>query len=217
MPQKHLAEINGETVTDILIKRLKKTNIPIILTVPDTPEDKKYLKPISVRNEVGFFMGDADSPIKRHIQACKEFGVDYIILSEGDDFLVCPETVNAVYYRAKELKFERAIRTNGLPFGMNVIAYPRENLENADFTGDTNWGAYVTKSAYILEFNYARPYKLSMDYPLDLVVMEDVYLNCRRNQFVGGIVGYLDKHPEIASSNLRLNKSYCDRLKELRK
>jgi spore coat polysaccharide biosynthesis protein SpsF (cytidylyltransferase family) len=186
-------EIDGETVTDILIKRLKKTGIPIILTVPDTPEDKAYLEPIAERNAVGFFMGDADSPVKRHIQACKEFDVDYIILAEGDDWLVCRETVNAVYYRAKELKFKKAIRTEGLPFGMNVIAYPRENLENAGFTGDTGWGAYVTKGADVLEFNYARPYKLSMDYLEDFETMKDVYLNCKRNQYVGGIVSYMDK------------------------
>jgi len=40
-----------------------------------------------------------------------------------------------------------------------------------------------------------------MDYWQDLSVMEDVYLNCKRNQFVGGIVKYLDKHPEIAKLN----------------
>ena len=193
LPKKALLDINGETVTDILINRLKKTGIPIILTVPDTPENKKYLEPIAEQNAVGFFMGDADSPVKRHIQACKEFDVDYIVLSEGDDWLVCRETVNAVYYRAKELKFKKAIRTEGLPFGMNVIAYPRENLENADFTGDTGWGAYVTKGAYVLTFDYARTYKLSMDYMEDFETMKDVYLNCKRNQCVGGIVSYMDK------------------------
>ncbi|MFA5307246.1 MAG: hypothetical protein WC365_07405 [Candidatus Babeliales bacterium] len=217
LPRKALLDINGETVTDILISRLKKTGIPIIMCATTERDDRRYLKPIADNHGIGYHEAPAGNIIAQHLQAARENDVDYIILSEIDDWLVCRETVNAVYYRAKELKFKRAVRTEGLPFGLNVIAYPRENLENADFTGDTNWGAYVTKGADVLKFGYARPYKLSMDYLADFEIMKDVYLNCKRNQFVGGIVGYLDKHPEIASSNLRLNKSYCDRLKELKK
>jgi spore coat polysaccharide biosynthesis protein SpsF (cytidylyltransferase family) len=217
LKNKALLNINGETVTDILINRLKKTGIPIIMCATTEQDDRRYLRPIADNHGIGYHEAPAGNIIAQHLQACKEFGVDYVILAECDDWLVCRETVNAVYYRANELKFKKAIRTEGLPFGLNVIAYPRENLENADFTGDTNWGVHVTKGAYILEFDYARPYKLSMDYLADFEIMKDVYLNCKRNQFVGGIVGYLDKHPEIASSNLRLNKSYCDRLKELKK
>ena len=199
---KHFLEINGETVTDILIKRLKKTKIPIILTVPDTPEDEKYLKPIAERNAVGFFMGERQNIIKRHLDCCNENDIGYVILSEGDDWLVTSETINAVYNIAKELQFKKAIRTEGLPFGMNAIAYPRENLE-VDFSTDTNWGVHVTKDAFILKFNYERHYKLSMDYPEDFDVMQNVYLNCKRNEFVGGIVKYLDNHPEKAGINVK--------------
>jgi len=200
--------INGETLTDILIKRLKHTKIPIIMCTPDTPEDNTHMKAVADRNNIGFFSGERQNIIKRHLDCAQKYGIEYIILSEGDDWLVCRETINAVYYRANELKFQKAIRTEGLPFGMNVIAYPRENLENTGFTGDTGWGAHVTRDACILKFNYKRPYKLSMDYAQDLAIMEDVYLNCKRNQFVGGIVNYLDKHPEIALINQNKIKEY---------
>jgi len=188
-----LLDVNGETVTDILINRLKKTGIPIIMCATTEQDDRRYLKPIADNHNIGYHEAPAGNIIAQHFQAARENDVDYVILSECDDWLVCRETVNAVYYRANELKFKKAIRTEGLPFGMNVIAYPRENLENADFTGDTGWGAYVTKGAYVLEFNYARPYKLSMDYMEDFETMKDVYLNCRRNQYVGGIISYMDK------------------------
>jgi spore coat polysaccharide biosynthesis protein SpsF (cytidylyltransferase family) len=194
LPRKALLDINGETVTDILINRLKKTGIPIIMCATTEQDDRRYLKPIADNHNIGYHEAPAGNIIAQHLQAARENDVDYIILSEIDDWLVCSETVNAVYYRAKELKFKRAVLTKGLPFGMNVVAaYPRENLENAGFTGHTGWGAYVTKGAYVLEFNYARQYKLSMDYLEDFETMKDVYLNCKRNQYVGGIVSYMDK------------------------
>jgi spore coat polysaccharide biosynthesis protein SpsF (cytidylyltransferase family) len=203
LPGKALLRINGETVTDILVKRLQKTGLPIIMTVPNTQDDIQKLGYIAERHGIALFPGEKDNVIKRHLDACKMLNIDYVILSEGDDWLVCSETINAVYHTAKELKFQKTIRTEGLPFGMNVIAYPRANLEQTDFSSDTGWGVHVTKDAHILKFNYDRPYILSMDTQKDFEVMENVFLNCKRNQFVGGIVGYLDKHPEIARMNMR--------------
>lgn len=217
LPEKHMLEINGETVTDILIKRLKKCKIPIIMCCPDTPEDEKHMKPIAVRQQIGFFMGETENIIKRHLDCAKMYSVNYIILSEGDDWLVCPETVNAVCNVASEFGFKKAVKTDGLPFGMNVIAYPRTNLENAGFSGDTGWGAHVTKGAHILEFNYDRPYRLSLDYLEDAEVMENVYRNCKRNLYVGGIVKYLDEHREIALLNQHRNEEYWKRLGALSK
>ncbi|MDD5239935.1 MAG: hypothetical protein PHH61_05770 [Candidatus Nanoarchaeia archaeon] len=162
-------------------------------------------------------MGEKENIIKRHLDAARENNIDFIVNQDGDDFLTTCETINAVYYQAKCLRFKKAIRTEGLPFGMNVIAYPRENLENADFSGDTGWGVHVTKDAYVLKFNYERPYRLSCDYPEDMEVMKDVYLNCKRNEFVGGIVKYLDKHPETANLNLGREEEYWEKIKEAQK
>lgn len=217
LPQKALLQINGETVTDILINRLKKTKIPIVMACPDTLEDRLFMKPVAERHGIGFMTGDVQNVIKRHLQACEKFNIDYVILSEGDDWFICKETINAVFFKAKELGFKKAVITEGLPFGMNVIAYPRENLGKTEFSGDTGWGAYVTKDAFVLKFNYERPYRLSMDYLLDMEVMEDVYLKCKRNEFVGGIVNFLDKHPEIARKNTKLTDGYWEKIKEARK
>lgn len=201
LPNKPLLEINGETVTEILIKRLKKTGIPIIMCATTEPEDRKYLKPIADKYGIGYHEAPAGNIIKQHADCAQEHDVGYIILSEIDDWLIAPETINAVYHKARELRFKKAIRTEGLPYGMNVIAYPVENLEKTDFSTDTGWGVHVTEDAFMLKFNYDRPYRLSMDYLSDLEVMENVYLNCKRNEIVGGIVKYLDKHPEIAGIN----------------
>lgn len=203
LPQKALLETKGETVIEILIKRLKKTGLPIIMCTTNEPEDKLYLKPIADKHGLGYHEAPAGNIIKQHADCCKQNNIDYVILSECDDWLCCPEVINAVYFQAEKLKFKRAVKTEGLPFGLNIIAYPVENL-NVDFSSDTGWGVHVTHDAYALKFNYDRPYRLSMDYICDAEVMENIYLNCKRNECVGGIVKYLDKHPEIAAVNMKM-------------
>ena len=195
LPKKALLEINGETVTEILIKRLQKTKIPIVVCTTTEPEDERYLKPIADKYGLGCHEAPAGNIISQHADCCKQNNVSYVLLSEIDDWLICPETINAVYRKASELKFKKAIRTEGLPFGMNVIAYPAENL-NVDFSSSTNWGVHVTKDAHVLKFNYDRPYKLSTDTVDDFETMRDIYLNCKRNELVGGIIRYMDKNKE---------------------
>jgi spore coat polysaccharide biosynthesis protein SpsF (cytidylyltransferase family) len=206
LPRKALLEINGETIIEILIKRLQKTKLPIIICATNTPEDRQYLKPIADKYGIGYHEAPAGNIIAQHLDCCKKNDIDYVLLSEIDDWLISPETFNAVYFQAKELEFKKAVRTEGLPYGMNVISYPAENLSKTDFSGSTGWGVHVTKDAHILKFNYDRPYRLSMDYLLDAELMENVYLNCKRNEHVGGIVRYLDKHPEISGINMREEK-----------
>jgi len=204
---KALLHINGETVTDILISRLKKTRIPIIMAVPDTPEDKKYLEPIAKRNAVGFFMGDADSPLKRHIQAAEANKVEYIINIDGDDILSCGEIVQSIYYHITQLKGLVPIKTTGLPLGLNIIAYPTECLKGINFDSDTNWGAQIFKGRHKeIKFNYDEPYFLTMDYAEDFALIDDILTHCKRNLYVGGICSYLKKHPDIAKINYNRNE-----------
>ena len=207
LKSKALLNVNGETVTDILIGRLKKTKIPIIMTVPDTPEDHKHMQPIADRNAVGIFYGDENSPLKRHIQAAEAYGVEYIINVDGDDILCGPETVQSVYYHATHLKNLVPVKTVGLPLGLNVIAYPVECLKSINFAKDTNWGAQIFKGRHKeIKFNYDYPYYLTMDYAEDFAIISDILTNCKRNLYVGGICSYLKKHPDIAKINYNRNE-----------
>jgi spore coat polysaccharide biosynthesis protein SpsF (cytidylyltransferase family) len=51
-----------------------------------------------------------------------------------------------------------------------------------------------------------------MDYPEDFELMKNVYLNCKRNLHVGGIVKYLDNNPKIAGLNTHLSEEYWKRI-----
>jgi spore coat polysaccharide biosynthesis protein SpsF (cytidylyltransferase family) len=215
LPGKHLTDINGKTLTDILIKRLKRSKIPIIMCTPDTPEDNLRMKAIADRNNIGFFSGERQNIIKRHLDCALKHKIDFIINADGDDILVTPETIQSVYYCVQQMKELLPIRTVGLPLGLNVIAYPVSKLKEVNFDTDTGWGAQLFKGRYVeIPFRYDHDYRLTMDYSEDFDVIEAVLTKCKRNMTVGGICDWLLKHPDIAKSNLYLNKKYWERIGE---
>jgi spore coat polysaccharide biosynthesis protein SpsF (cytidylyltransferase family) len=217
-PNKALLEINGETVTDILIKRLQKTKIPIILCTTDEPEDRKYLKPIADKYGLGYHEAPAGNIIKQHLDCAKKHGIDFIINQDGDDILSTPEVIQAVYNHTTGKKHIFPIKTVGLPLGLNVIGYPARKLTEINFDGDTNWGAQIFTGKHTeIKFNYDTPARLTMDYPEDLTVIETILTHCKRNLLVGGICDYLQKHPGIAQINLHLNEEYWKRIENLSK
>ncbi len=212
LPGKALLEINGETVTDILIKRLKKAAIPIIMCTPDTPEDNRYMKPIAERHGIGFFCGEKENIIKRHKQCAEKYGVEWIIEVDGDDILLCPEVIIAVSYKITHIEHQIPIKTTGLPLGLNVLAYPAKILDKIDYKSSTNWGAQIVRDGYYeVKFNYDLLFSLTMDYLEDFELIRDILTNCKRNQLVRGICSYLIKHPEIARINHKRNKERLER------
>jgi len=213
LPGKSLLKINGQTVTDILIGRLKKTGLPIIMCIPDTPGDIEHMKPIAEKHSIGFFAGEPTNIIMRHHDAAIENNVDTIINVDGDDILTCPEVVNAVNYELCSHQQANVVKTAGLPLGLNILGYRANILKDIDYNSDTNWGAQI-KNTYtsMLRFDYNAPYRLTLDYENDFSVIEDVLTNCKRNLVLGGICNYLKKHTHIAQLNIGRNKEYWERI-----
>jgi len=212
-------KINGHTVTDILIGRLKRCKIPIIMCIPDTPEDVEHMKPIAERNGIGFFAGEPTNIIKRHVDCCKANDVSWVINTDGDDTLLCPETINAVAQFIKEhFDANIPVKTSGLPLGLNVIAYPVSHIANINYDCDTNWGAQILSNKYYeIKFKYDTNLRLTLDYIEDFHVIEDILTNCKRNIVVGGVCAYLKKNKYIAGLNQFRNKEYFERLERLSK
>jgi spore coat polysaccharide biosynthesis protein SpsF len=215
LKRKALIEINGQTVTDILINRLKKSKIPIIMCCPDTLEDRLFMKPVAERHGIGIFFGNVENVIDRHRQCAEKYDLNWIINVDGDDICTIPEAINAVYHAIERNEHKIPIKTEGLPLGLNILAYPAEYLKKIDFQSDTGWGSQITKNAYYaVKFNYDVDIRTTLDYPEDLEVITDILTNCKRNMTVGGICSYLKKHPEIAKLNLWRNKEYWERMEE---
>jgi spore coat polysaccharide biosynthesis protein SpsF (cytidylyltransferase family) len=215
--QKALLRINGETVTEILIKRLQKTGLPIILCCPHTQDDILKLGYIAANHGIGFFPGERENIIRRHRDCAEKFGIDWIIEADGDDILACPEVINSVKFAIGQIRGNIPIKTEGLPLGLNVLAYPASILSKIPFDKDTNWGAQITKNGYqSIRFDYDLPYRLSLDYSCDFDTIKDILENCKRNLLVGGICDYIKKHPEIRA-NERMNEEYWKRMEELSK
>ena len=219
LPGKHTMKINGHTVTDILIGRLKRCKIPIIMCIPNTPEDVEHMKLIAERNGIGFFAGEPTNIIKRHVDCCKQNNVLWVINCDGDDVLMVPEAINSIAHFIKMYPdSELPVRTTGLPLGLNIIAYPLSHIEKINYDCDTNWGAQILNPiSFPVKFNYNHDFRLTLDYKQDLEVIKDILTNCKRNITVGGICRYLLKNPDVVKLNIDLNKEYFERLERLSK
>lgn len=218
LPGKALLEIGGQTVTDILIDRLKHTGLPIVLCTGDNPDNEKYLKPIAERKGISFFVGSEENIIKRHYDCSKAFNLDVLINVNGDDILCCPEIVNAVAYEFKQQPNAEYICAKGLPFGLEVDGYTPKRLENIKFAGDTGFGEKILNAGIYstIKFNYDYDFRLSLDYKEDFVVIKHLIKYCKKNITVEDICLYLKKHPKIASYNLFRNKEYWERFNKLK-
>lgn len=219
LPGKHTMKINGQTVTDILIGRLKKCDLPIIMCIPNTPEDIDNMYPIAKRNNIKFYAGEPTNIIKRHVDCCKQNNIQWVINCDGDDVLMVPEAINAIANFIKVYPDSTLpVKTVRLPLGLNIIAYPLSHIEKIDYNNDTNWGAQILQNRYYsVKFNYNYDFRLTLDYKQDFEVIKDILTNCKRNITVGGICKYLLKNPEVVKLNIDLNKEYFERLERLSK
>jgi spore coat polysaccharide biosynthesis protein SpsF len=207
---KHVLEINGETMTDILIKRLKKSGLPVIMATPFTDNDRTYMFPIAKRNGIGYFAGDVENILERQRNCAKQNNIDYIVTVEGDDILTCPSVI-------KEMRgiidwvTPDVIRTAELPIGLNVIGYKTEVIENIDSDVSTGWCNKVHNMPCVMvNYRLNREYWLTMDYPQDFELVKHILLNCADNETPQGIINYLDENPEIAQINAESAKIYWE-------
>lgn len=218
LPEKALMEINGKTVTDILIERIKMSGLPIVMTTPDTHEDYLYMGAIATRNDIGFFAGDTNNIIKRHIDCAQANDVDYIILAEGDDVLASPDLIKIVATVIKHAGDKHnCIHLKGCPLGMNILAYTPDRLKKVNYSKDTNWGAKILEAGEVFKIDRClfEDCRLTLDYPDDFTVIKHVLENVKANISSVAISQYMRSHPEICEINNHLNKQYWDRVKEL--
>lgn len=183
LPNKHMIDLGGIRPIEILIKRLKSVNLPIVLTTGD--EEINYgFKDLCAKEEIELFFGNATNIPLRHLEAAKALNYDFIFSIDGDDILTAPEGVLSILEKIKTEDFSNAFyHTDGFPFGVNSGGYSKIFLENAlkNFSGnslETGWGRIFPKDSFIAvpcESQNAENWRLSLDYNEDLEVFRNIW------------------------------------------
>jgi spore coat polysaccharide biosynthesis protein SpsF len=199
IPHKPLQDIGGRRAIEIQIDRLKNDLYPLILAIPEKAEDD-ILAAIANEKGIECWRGHDDSPLHRLSAVADEYGFEHVVRVTTDDVLIdqfllrlqikkhvfgghdytyvhrCPEGIAAEVIRTECLK-EVARETSGKQ--IEFVSY------------------YFKKKYDIFEFypplEYQKPYRLVMDYPKDLLLLQLLF-TCMLDPGTLSIIEFLKKN-----------------------
>jgi spore coat polysaccharide biosynthesis protein SpsF len=187
LPKKHLRDIAGKLALERILERLMPCDDVVFIIATGAEQENKPLEAIAKEHKIAIFYGNQQNIPQRHLDAAREHKLDAIISVDGDDVLTSPtafKDVLAALQAGKSL-----VRTEGLPFGMNILyAYTTETLVKAIQTAkkdggsfDTGWG-WIWDGMPIHRIMYdiwdAEKIRMTMDYPEDLRFFRTVFELC---------------------------------------
>jgi spore coat polysaccharide biosynthesis protein SpsF len=223
LPKKVLREIQGKTVCEHLIDRLKLARKPdLILMTTSTHDDDSILCEIATRAGISFFRGSEEDKLDRYMRAAERFGVDFMVVVDGDDLFCSEEHIDLAVDVYRQTQFDY-ISQEGLPLGAASFGVRLQALRavcNLKQERDTEvWGGYFTTTG---RFNVHmiqvedpvlhRPdIRMTLDYEEDLKFFQTVFAGLFRDGVIPPfrqVMAYLGAHPEIVALNRSAQAKY---------
>lgn len=188
LPQKHLVEANNVPFIDHLLGRIyhlfadqiNKGEVKLIIATSDEPENRKF-EEHTERFKAAVFYGNKNNIPERQLACAEFYGLDNIISIDGDDILCSPEGMLKVYHQL--IKGDVAVKTKGLPLGMNVMGYSTaflstslRNLSDMSLL-ETGWGRIFDYDQFtVIDMKLSEDEKLrfTLDYPEDALFFQSV-------------------------------------------
>jgi len=228
LPQKALLDIKGKPVITHLIDRLKLAKEPqlIVLCTSVNPEDTPLVD-IALKNDIEYFRGSEDDKLDRYLKAANKYGVEFIIITEGDNVFFDPDIIDRIIRCYKESGADY-ISCKGLPLGTTPHGVKIKALEKVmemKAESDTEvWGPYFTDTGvFNVEYIDIEPelqhpeIRLTMDYPNDYELFKTIYDKlCTKDHIFSlrDIVTLLMNNPEIMNINSNEREAYLEHLKK---
>lgn len=223
LPGKIMKDLSGREVLWHAVERalLAKSADRVMVATTTNPEDDAVEKFCRKHNFL-FYRGSDENVLERYYWAAKQFGADIIVRITADCPLIDPKTMDLCVEKFKKSgcdyisnvvpgprTFPRGLDVEVFSFGALEKAhknageiYEKEHVtpyiwENKN--GEFKVGETVTASA-----EYARNYRLTIDYPEDFELIKKIYQSLYRNNEIIDIrdaIDFLDKNPAIAKIN----------------
>ncbi len=228
LPQKALLDIKGKPVITHLIDRLKLAREPqlIVLCTSVNPEDTPLVD-IALKNNIEYFRGSEDDKLDRYLNAAYKYGVDFIIITEGDNVFFDPDIIDGIIRRYKQSGADY-ISCKGLPLGTTphgVKVKALKKVMEMKSESDTEvWGPYFTDTGvFEVEYLEIEPelkhpeIRLTMDYPRDYELFKAIYDRLYSQEHIFSlhdIVSLLTSNPEIMNINSKEREAYQEHLKK---
>lgn len=215
LPGKAVRPIAGIPAIQHIINRLRPTGLRVVLAIPAS--DWGIFAPFT-NGEVGVFAGNPDSPLHRMAEVLRQpwgAGVEWVVRVTHDDILIDAETVTALLNSVRvkpEFAFGYA-STPGIVEGAGVEVIHRDNLlAAADARQEpTEFVSYFVRGGGLPRPNefvgqpraaIARPYRLTMDYPGDAMVLDLALRELGPARPLDAICAWLDRHQYVLGWNM---------------
>jgi len=243
LPLKIIKDLNGKTVIERLIDRIKEIeDITDIVLCTSTNSQDKPLVDIARKNNIYYFNGDAQDVLKRLLNAAKFYKLDYFLGITADNPLITIHYSNLIVDEIKRSKYD-FIKLDGLPLGVATYGMKVKALEvvcKIKSIVDTEiWGYLIDRPEIFdtktikIEDKLNRPeLRLTLDYEEDYELIRNIYCNIPFKKVLNlyNVIDYLDKNPEIAKINQKciqldldekvkgeIDKHYKENLGEIKK
>lgn len=233
LPGKALKELNGKTVFENLLCRIKLSKYfnpdnVVVCTTQESTDDK--LEQFLDDKGIQCFRGSTDDIIDRFYNCCKHYGFDAVIQIDGDDPCTDPEYMDKCMDKLLENENLGIVYIEGLPLGTASKAFKVSALNkiwNAklDDLNDTGFMYYFLKTnlveKYVIkdipENHRNERARLTLDYEEDLKFFSELLKLAENDGNVATLtklVEVMNQNPELLEINTFLNDRYWQRTAE---
>lgn len=222
LPGKIMKELVGKPMLWHVVNRVKhakKIDTAIVATTI-LPEDD-VVEELAKKEGWDYFRGSAENVLERYYNAAKKFGAETVVRITSDCPLIDPEIIDRCIEAFQKQNCDYISNINPesrtFPRGFDVEIFSFNALQRTYIEAkEQNEQGHVTpymwenkKEAFILgpmvtaSSEYARDYRLTVDYPEDFMLIEKIYQAFPSSVIVGGkeAIAFLDAYPDIAKIN----------------
>jgi spore coat polysaccharide biosynthesis protein SpsF (cytidylyltransferase family) len=214
LKNKVLQEIRGKKTIEILIDNLigrhhmVDNKHDIILAIPDDVECN-ILEKIGIEKGINVYRGQDDSPLHRIYECAKEYGLDNVVRITADDILIDPMLLkNQIRFHENGGQDYTYMRR--CPEGIAGEIIKTSAIEKVvEKVGDTpvEFISYYLKTKDFKSKEYYPPpdyqysFRLTMDYPKDLLLLQIIFLSIAEPIGTLDIINFIKKHKYLLRVN----------------
>lgn len=222
LPGKIMKELAGNPMLWHVVKRAMKASSAdrVIVATTKKPEDDAVEKFCKTHNFL-CYRGSAENVLERYHEAAEKFGADIIVRVTADCPLVAPEIIDRCVREFQKSKADYISNVNPgprtFPRGLDVEVFSSPALERAyrnasqgyekehvtPYLWENKKGEFALKNTVLASPDYARDWRLTVDYAQDYILMKAVYdaLFAGTEIDTRNALAFLDARPDL----LRLN------------
>jgi spore coat polysaccharide biosynthesis protein SpsF (cytidylyltransferase family) len=229
LPQKVLLNVAGKPLTARLLERLAMASDvdQVILSTSTNPDDE-VLARLAEREGFAVFRGSEDDKLDRYFHTAKHYGLDAVIIVDGDDPFCFPEGMDMV---AGVLRHNDAecVYLSGLPVGAASTGLTtdalRRVLKMKDERDTEVWGGYFIGSGCFRseEIRIDDPLLRHPEIRLTLDYQEDYDFITKVVQALGNRMDFsshelmdllVNRQPELVAINAAAQERYENHLQK---